>query len=262
MNGQIAVPQYQVINGDSADMDVLGDGEVELVLTSPPYFSESTEGLLLAPRKDQIHVERVRHEVLEFAAGLDRIFRETCRVLKTDGTLAIQTKDVRYGGFLIPLVARHRMLIEDHGLRCIAHVICRRIRRNAPPQEFLRKPRVGAYRGDDFEEILVFKRSLEACHALGQVDLSASELKNLAEPYWTVAPVGQARIHPHQMPAVIATRIVALFSKPGDLVVDPFCGSGTTLKAAVEMGRRAVGYELDPAYSSLIDYRMGVTTHG
>lgn len=261
MKNQAAIPQYQVVNGDAGAMDVLKDGEADLVFTSPPYFSESTEALLLAPRKNQTHGERVRHEVLEFASCLDPVIKEVRRVLKKNGTLAIQTKDIRYGGFLVPLVARHRFLIEDHGFRCIAHVICRRIRRNAPPQQFLRRPRIGAYRGDDFEEILVFKASFEADHALGEVDLPTSEIKNLAEPNWVVVPVGRARIHPHQMPALVAKRIIALYSQPGDLVIDPFCGSGTTLKVAVEMGRRAVGYELNSEYSSLIDRRMGVETH-
>jgi DNA modification methylase len=47
--------------------------------------------------------------------------------------------------------------------------------------------------------------------------------------------------------------MIALYSKPGDLVVDPFAGGGTTLKVAVEMDRRAIGYEIVDQYAKTAD---------
>jgi site-specific DNA-methyltransferase (adenine-specific) len=48
-------------------------------------------------------------------------------------------------------------------------------------------------------------------------------------------------------------RFIALYSEPGDLVVDPFAGHGTTLRVALAMGRRAIGYEIDQRHASMAD---------
>ena len=55
--------------------------------------------------------------------------------------------------------------------------------------------------------------------------------------------------HPCQMPVALLERIILACSKPGDLVLDPFAGSGTTLLAAARQGRRWVGVELSKAYA-------------
>src|SRR4029077_6165761 len=56
------------------------------------------------------------------------------------------------------------------------------------------------------------------------------------------------RFHGCQMPEQLLGRIIRLCSKPGDLVVDPFSGSATTLAAAKKLGRRFIGFELSPEY--------------
>jgi hypothetical protein len=57
--------------------------------------------------------------------------------------------------------------------------------------------------------------------------------------------------HPAKMTPELARRIVAEYSRPGQLVVDPLCGIGTTLVEAVALGRRAVGVELEPRWAEL-----------
>jgi predicted RNA methylase len=56
------------------------------------------------------------------------------------------------------------------------------------------------------------------------------------------------RLHPTQKPLSILRPLIEVFSKPGEIVLDPFCGSGSTLAAAQELGRRFVGIELDPTH--------------
>lgn len=55
-------------------------------------------------------------------------------------------------------------------------------------------------------------------------------------------------MHPTQKPLEAIFPLIETFSKPGDIVLDPFAGSGTTLVAAQRLGRRSVGIELDPEY--------------
>ena len=53
------------------------------------------------------------------------------------------------------------------------------------------------------------------------------------------------KIHPAQKPVAVLKKLVEIFTDPGDVVIDPCCGSGSTLRAAVEMGRNAFGFEID-----------------
>lgn len=56
------------------------------------------------------------------------------------------------------------------------------------------------------------------------------------------------RLHPNEKPLALMQKLVALCSAPGELIVDPFMGSGTTIRAAKELGRRAIGIELVEAH--------------
>jgi len=64
------------------------------------------------------------------------------------------------------------------------------------------------------------------------------------------------RLHPTQKPLRVLTPLIQSFSRPGDLVLDPFCGSGSTLLAAKLQGRRFIGIELDPAYCDIARDRL------
>lgn len=61
---------------------------------------------------------------------------------------------------------------------------------------------------------------------------------------------------PTQLPSVLVRRIIEVSSKPGDVILDPFAGSGTTLAVARETGRRAIGIELNPDYARIAEARL------
>jgi len=68
--------------------------------------------------------------------------------------------------------------------------------------------------------------------------------------------------HGCQMPEQLLGRIIRVCSNPGDLVVDPFAGSGTTLAVAKKLGRRWIGYELSPNYAAQIQARLDAAVEG
>jgi DNA modification methylase len=75
--------------------------------------------------------------------------------------------------------------------------------------------------------------------------------------WYATGRVGQDRgLHPAMMPEMLAKDMVTSWSNPGDVVLDPFAGSGTTLKAAKELNRRFVGIEINPAYVQICHKRI------
>jgi len=65
------------------------------------------------------------------------------------------------------------------------------------------------------------------------------------------------KLHPTQKPLNILSELILAFSQPGAHVLDPFCGSGSTLVAARDLGRSATGIEIDPAYARVAEQRLG-----
>lgn len=80
--------------------------------------------------------------------------------------------------------------------------------------------------------------------------------QSVSPDVWRVASRSYHGAHFAVMPPQLAERCVLSGSRPGDTVLDPFAGSGTTLAVAIEHGRHAVGVELNPDYLKLIDERL------
>ncbi len=87
-----------------------------------------------------------------------------------------------------------------------------------------------------------------------------SAVRDPAEPWWqsTVWMIAHDGLgaHPAQMPCELARRCILAGSRPGDLVLDPFAGSGTSILVANRLGRRGLGLELNPAYAQMARERI------
>ncbi|MDA9260912.1 site-specific DNA-methyltransferase [Puniceicoccaceae bacterium] len=238
--------QYHLIYGDGSSMEIIRNGEVDLVMTSPPYFDLETEGYLKLPRREQTEISMVRERITSFALSIRPVYEEIRRILRPGGILAIQVKDVNYGGFLFPVSSIHREMAESTGLLMLTRTFWHKYGRRSDATKFLRNPKVGAFRADQVEEIMIFSDGEVTAGLSPPVDLPFDEIQEATNPTWNFSPVsGSSRVHRHQSPDAMIKRLVLLFSKPGDLVVDPFAGAGTTLSTAVKLGRRAIGYEID-----------------
>ncbi len=89
----------------------------------------------------------------------------------------------------------------------------------------------------------------------GDYPTNGANLRNV----WTIATTPYSEAHFATFPIELPSRCIRIGSRPGDVVLDPFMGSGTTAEAAESLGRRWVGYELNPEYLALIAARTRQT---
>jgi site-specific DNA-methyltransferase (adenine-specific) len=90
-----------------------------------------------------------------------------------------------------------------------------------------------------------------------RIELDSVTTRDVANNVWHVAPVPPRQLnHPCPFPEEIPYRIIRWYSYKGDLVLDPFCGIGTTLKVAASLGRQWVGYEIVEKYAALAEKRV------
>jgi DNA modification methylase len=73
---------------------------------------------------------------------------------------------------------------------------------------------------------------------------------------WRMVPPADVKGHPCPYPEMLPSRCIAATTMPDDTVLEPFCGSGTTLLAAKELGRRAIGIEIEERYCEIAAKRL------
>lgn len=244
--------------GDGASMHQLADGDADLVLTSPPYFPSTLEPALRRPFRAQHDVDAVERQVVTYALSLQPIFSEIARALSPAGKLVIQTRDLRYGGYLIGPADTHRRLAEATGFHLMAEISWQSIHRSLVRDRVTRALwRRGQFVTYDVEKFLVMTRaSLVSGAPARPLDPPGA----FADPQWRTSTQGARRTHPFESPMPVLRRLIELYSEPGDLVVDPFCGHGTTLVAAISLGRDAVGWDIDPDCVANTLRRLGRAT--
>ena len=90
--------------------------------------------------------------------------------------------------------------------------------------------------------------------------ISADNHKKWFQQIWSGLTGASTRQHPAPYPVELAERLVRMFSFVGDVVLDPFMGSGTTTVAAAKWGRNSIGFEIDPHYFELAQDRISADT--
>ena len=109
--------------------------------------------------------------------------------------------------------------------------------------------------------VIYSKASLGRPDREGHGDCSAVEFKAWTNSIWEIRPeTGMSKKHPCPFPVELPRRLIKLYTWPRDVVVDPFCGIGTTGVACHEEGRRFIGIELSEKYCELARERARTTT--
>lgn len=233
-------------------MGAVPEASVHLVVTSPPYpLIEMWDAQLSAatglPPEDPRFFEACH-------AHLARVWAECARVLVPGGILCVNIGDATRslnGAFrLYPNhveVVRH---CEALGLHSLVPILWRKPTNK--PNAFLGSGFLppNAYVTLDCEHILVFRkgppRKLPPKDPLRYASaVSKAERDVWFSQVWDVK--GAAQDGTAAYPEEVPTRLIRMFSLLGDTVLDPFLGSGTTLRAAHRLGRKGIGFEVNPA---------------
>lgn len=262
----------------SQNMSEVSDCSVDLIITSPPYFnikdyakngyqdlihSHSKKGDLGAISEYKIYIQE-----------LLKVWRECERVLKPNGKLCINVplmpmfkKDLRthYNRHIFDLQSDiQHSILESTSLFLLDLYIWNRTNTTKKlmfgsypyPRNF--------YAQNTSEFITIYVKDGKPQNTpqelKEQSKLSQKEWVEYTKQIWDIPIPNKSDVafgkHAAIMPEAIPYRLIKLYSFIGDIVLDPFAGSGTTLKVAKELERNFIGYEIYPHYKSVIEEKL------
>ncbi len=236
--------------GSSEDMHQIPDYSVHLVVTSPPYNASKEYDQDLS--------------IQEYRELLQKTFQETYRVLVTGGRACINIANLGRKPYL-PL---HAFLITDMldlGFVMRGEIIWDKGgSASASTAWGTWMSATNPVLRDVHEYILVFsKESFSRKVDPGESTIEKEEFLEATKSIWSFPAVSAKKIgHPAPFPEELPRRLIQLYTFEGDVVLDPFCGSGTTCLAAKRLGRRYIGYDIHQQYLDLAMKRLATLDGG
>lgn len=234
----------RIFCASSEHMQELPDNSIHLMVTSPPYNvgKQYDEDLTLA----------------EYRAFLRRVWAEVKRVLAPGGRACINVANLGRK----PYIPLHAYICEDMialGFLMRGEIIWNKGASSGPSTAW------GSWRSaknptlrDVHEYILVFSKE---AYGRPETDRSSTigrdEFLDWTKSVWSFGTEAARKIgHPAPFPVELPQRLIQLYTFAGDVVLDPFMGSGQTALAALRSGRRYVGYDTDASYVRLAEQRI------
>lgn len=254
-----------LINGDSRCMSQIQDESVGLVVTSPPYWQLKDYGAERQIGFNQSYEDYINH--------LNLVWSECYRILQPGRRLCIDIGDqfarsAYYGRYKV--VAIHSEIIrfcEAIGFDYLGSIIWQKetnMHTSGGAKVMGSYPYpVNGYVKIDFEHILLFKKQGKAPSPTKEQrelsKLTDEEWHTYFKSHWNFGGAKQNR-HIAVFPEELPKRLIKMFSFVGDVVCDPFMGSGTTALAALKLDRNSVGYEVNESFR--LFYNEKVVSNG
>lgn len=251
----------KIIIGDSRRMIEAEDNSVDLIVTSPPYWHIKDYKV-----PGQIGYGQSLHKYLK---DLYRVWKECHRTLKQGRRLCINIGDqfarsIIYRRYkIIPLHAELIAQCEDMGFDYMGAIIWqKKTTMNTtgganvmgsypyPPNGMIEI---------DYEFILIFKKPGKSKKVPKEIKekskLTKEEWKEYFYGHWYFGGARQIQ-HEAMFPEELAKRLIKMYTFIGDTVLDPFLGSGTTIKAALRLDRSGIGYEINEDFLNIIKEKL------
>lgn len=256
---------HELVLGNAQNATALAENSIHLVVTSPPYWTL---------KRYSDHESQLGHvsDYDEFIAALDVVWKNCYRALVPGGRLIINVGDVclsrrKNNGrhTVVPLHATIQEHCKAIGFDNLATIIWHKIA-NAKYEVsggggFLGKPyEPNAVIKNDIEFVLMQRkpggyRSPTKRERLLSI-ISEENYQRWFRQIWSDLRGTSSTKHPAPYPLEFAERLVRMFSFVGDVVLDPFMGTGTTNLACARWGRNSIGIEVDPGYFDVARRRL------
>lgn len=232
----------------SEQMSAIPDASIHLMVTSPPYNAKKEYD-------DDLSLE-------EYRQLLNSVFAETYKKLVTGGRACINIANLGRK----PYIPLHSYIIEDMleiGYYMRGEIIWDKASSAGSSTAW------GSWMSaanpvlrDVHEYILVFSKGSFSRKRDGKENsISKEDFLAWTKSIWTFPSVSAKRVgHPAPFPEELPHRLIQLYTFAGDVVLDPFCGSGTTCLSAVKSDRHYIGYDIEEKYIELANERIKLYT--
>lgn len=246
---------------DAGDMgDEMPDKSVHLIVTSPPYNigMEYEKGITFK----------------EHLVNIQDVLKECARVLVSGGVIALNVSDItdfkgqngQNDNPQIQLVGHiYQSALKKHGVYLTDEIIWAKRPawgKNRHIKYKVDTPHASYRIFNNWEHVFLFRkkgeREIPSEEIVLESRLTQEQWIAYVNGVWSIEAVRDNLGHPCMYPDELVNRIVRMFSYVGDTVLDPFMGSGSSVKVARELGRVGIGYERELQYKPVIMKRLGI----
>lgn len=251
---------HKIIFGNCMSMEELSDESIHLIVTSPPYFNAPFDYQGLFTSYDS------------YLNVLKQFSKEAFRVLQEGRIFALNIDDMLVDGIKYPIVADSIKIMQSAGFRYRDKIVWKKpdgyLRISKRSGVLLQNPYPMYFYPDNLlESIVIFQKGKfnyrsksKEIRELSKVDKKEFQDNKWHKTLWemtNVLPGSYLEKNIAAFPDELPYRIIKLYSYVGETVLDPFVGSGTTLKVALLLKRNSVGYEIIRDLENIIKKKIG-----
>jgi DNA modification methylase len=263
---------YKIVIGDSRTMPEVQSNTVDFIVTSPPYWTLdvfSKEGDV----GSEFDISRY-HSQRTFFSEIAKTWKECERVLRPGGILICEWEDYppgsRYCGYPREICLCGPMVdsIEKSGLVLISRWFVRKFEPGVALEKFQYtmysnlKSSIPRAIANVAYAFAFYKKEYTLRPIVRKLDFTREEWEAWSDGVWNISFMGTGLdiSGGATYPVEFAKRCIKVFTNPGDIVLDPFLGTATTMKAAFQLGRSCIGFEVLERMLPTIRSKVGYGT--